>query len=224
MIRVFVLAAVISLATACGYLPGRASRKRREAQKRYEADFTKSRRCATTQGAEKRLVRSFIISMMNCLPEEEHAAAYPLAQQASAKDVDAFTIYRRFKREFKSRITSTYCPLEDGWTLLDRYDVERPDFGKTEIKRVVATADVGSVGYVGNEDIRFPSFPDRATRGTVQVITSDTYVGRRLQSPRLISRLLQAEFRNEGGVSEMTLGAYSEKSGILDVAPEFSDQ
>lgn len=189
MSRKSVLGVLILVAGLVVYVHhmGQGERARRAAHDEYEREFRRIRACDTTYAADYRLVRAFILAMTPYVPASGRSAlAAPLLKRlASGKD-DPFVVYEEFKKAAQRLIVdSHYGPVQAGWTVMDRYSRERPDFSKTTIRCTVAPVDFAGFDYVAREVLEFPVLPPKDSDRTAKVVVYNTYMKRDLSSPEL---------------------------------------
>jgi formylglycine-generating enzyme required for sulfatase activity len=156
-----------------------------QARKRYEEEFFNERACATTYASEYRLVRAFILSMTGFLPEaEQKPAATPYFSRLAAGE-NPFAVYRDYKKSFQDNSNFFGGPPKEGWSIMDRYEKEHPDFSKTRIHCEISPVDYLAYRYLAYEKVEFPALSSKSPGGTIKVVLSNQYVERAMGGPEI---------------------------------------
>lgn len=97
-------------------------------------------------------------------------------------------VYRDFRKAARDRIldlTDSYMPPQEGWAIMDRYEKERPDFSKTEIKCEAFPIGLPGFVYIGREQVRFPFLAHKTKGETIGVKTAAVYLRDETSDPEL---------------------------------------
>ncbi len=189
-------------------------------QRSYQQEFATARECGSTKGAERRLVRAFVLAECDYVPYELRLKVCKSPLERLAMGADAFVVYRDFKKDAKPLIGYPDENPEEGFAVMDRYAQARPDFGKSEIRCEARPIDFKYYEYAGWEEASFPSLPDPKRNGTIRVIVNAMYLSLapgRLE-PR--DRMFEIEAANNAAIVTTEVG-YGNKNP-LDGIPDFT--
>lgn len=150
----------------------------------YQKEFSVERACGTTYGADYRLVRAFLLAMTSYVPEVKRAPMSGPYLNRLAEGADPFVVYRDFKKTHEGEF-QYYAPYLAAWSIMDRYDLERPDFSKTVIDCPVTPVDSLGVDYVARESVSWPELSVKDGSGTIRAVARFTYVRRTLRELKM---------------------------------------